>query len=161
LKNPNPIIPKLGPWIKPFLHRYWLVSRGMTLGVRCATFDAQGRVFLVRHTYVPGWHLPGGGVDVGETIFEAVEKELREEGNIHLMAAPDLFGFYYNARIYRRDHVALFIAREWSQPSLPEPNAEIAEHGWFAPQELPRGTGDATRRRLQEIAGAQPPSPVW
>ena len=40
-------------------HLVWRVTRGMTLGVRGAAIDAQNRVCLVRHTYMPGWHLPG------------------------------------------------------------------------------------------------------
>ena len=55
-------------WPKRFLvrllHVYFALSRGMTLGVRAACFDDAGRIFLVRHTYVPGWHMPGGGVFV-------------------------------------------------------------------------------------------------
>jgi len=51
----------------------------MTLGVRAIVFDEQkNSVFLVKHTYVPGWQLPGGGVDSGETFGQALEKELRE-----------------------------------------------------------------------------------
>ena len=38
-------------------------KRGMTLGVRAACFDGDGRVFLIRHTYVRGWYFPGGGVE--------------------------------------------------------------------------------------------------
>ena len=41
------------------LHRYFLVARGMTLGVRAACFDETGRVFLIRHTYIRGWYMPG------------------------------------------------------------------------------------------------------
>ena len=41
------------------LHLYFAFSRGMTMGVRAACFDEAGRLFLVRHSYVPGWHLPG------------------------------------------------------------------------------------------------------
>lgn len=61
------------------LHRVFKLTRGMTLGVRAACFDGEGRIFLVRHTYVPGWYMPGGGVERGETALDALRKELREE----------------------------------------------------------------------------------
>ena len=161
MKQPSSLIPKLGPWIKPVLRRYWLLSRGMTLGVRCAVFDEDGHVFLVRHTYVPGWHLPGGGVEIGETIFQAADKELREEGNIILNEPAELFAVYHNARAYRRDHVALMTARAFTQPEPPRPNAEIAEHGWFDVASLPAETSEATRNRLAELNGNRPISTIW
>ena len=51
------------------VHSYFALTRGMTLGVRAACFDDEGRVFLVRHSYVKGWHMPGGGLERGETAF--------------------------------------------------------------------------------------------
>ncbi len=157
----NALLPRLGPWIKPLLHRYWVAARGMTLGVRCAAFDADGRIFLVRHTYVPGWHFPGGGVEIGETVFDAVEKELLEEANIVLNQPADLFGFYYNGRSFRRDHVALFVTRDWRQPEPPTANVEIAEHGWFDLSALPEETTAATIRRIEEIASGSLPAKDW
>ncbi len=47
----------------------------MTLGVRAIVFDEKNNsIFLVKHTYVPGWQLPGGGVDSGETFGQALER---------------------------------------------------------------------------------------
>ena len=40
----------------------------LSLGVRLVVLDAEGRVFLVRHSYLPGSHLPGGAVDPGESF---------------------------------------------------------------------------------------------
>jgi hypothetical protein len=38
---------------------WFRLRRPLTLGVRAAVFDGEGRIALVRHTYTPGWHLPG------------------------------------------------------------------------------------------------------
>src|SRR3984893_19074419 len=79
------------PVTRRVLHVYWRFSRGVTLGVRAVVLDGSGRVFLIVHSYVPGWHLPGGGVEIGETAGEALARELREEGNIELVDQPTLF----------------------------------------------------------------------
>src|SRR6266567_5425680 len=101
-----------GSWERLFgrsLHAFWRLSRGLTLGVRALVIDGEGRVFLVKHSYVSGWHLPGGGVEAGETLSEALARELQEEGNIEVTAPPQLHGVFHNSRESRRDHVALYI----------------------------------------------------
>ena len=135
--------------------------RSVTLGVRAAAFDPAGRVFLVKHSYTPGWYLPGGGVEPGETVAMAISRELVEEGGIVLASPPALFGLYLNRVISQRDHVALFVCRDWTRKSPPAvPNLEIVAADFFSPDALPDGATEATRRRLAEIAGA-PRSADW
>jgi 8-oxo-dGTP pyrophosphatase MutT (NUDIX family) len=151
----------LEPAIRRVMHFYWRFARAMTLGVRALVIDGQGRVFLIKHSYVSGWHLPGGGVETGETMREALARELLEEGNIVLTGVPELHGIYFNGRISRRDHVALYVVREFRQDAAPVGNREIVAHGFFAVDELPEGTTAATRARIIEVLGDAPPREQW
>ena len=149
--------------IRHFLfHTYFLLRRPMTLGVRAIVYD-EGRnsVFLVRHTYVPGWQLPGGGVERGETCEEALVKELREEGNIRLTGRPQLFAIYKNAHASPRVHVALYVCRQFEQTAPRIPDYELAETGFFPLDDLPDGTTPSTKRRLQEALQGLDPLPLW
>lgn len=145
---------------KRLLHTFFFFRRGMTLGVRAACFDGQGRVFLVRHTYVPGWHMPGGGVERGETCIAAIHKEIREEGNLVASSAPQLIHVYFNNRTSDRDHV-MFYRLEVTQTAAKAPDREISESGFFPLNALPEGTTPATRRRLAELAGDRVPDDYW
>ncbi len=139
-----------------------LFKRGTTFGVRAAVFDGEGRVLLVKHSYMPGWYLPGGGVERGETTAEALERELMEEAGIRLTGPAALYGLYLNRRVSPLDQVALYVCRDWAQPTPPKvPNLEIIACGFYAPDALPEGVTEGTRRRLAEIAGARAPSPEW
>jgi len=159
--NVDAIRRRFEPVTRRVLHLYWRFSRGVTLGVRAAVIDGTGRVFLVMHSYVAGWHLPGGGVEIGETAGAALERELREEGNIELVDQPTLFGVYFNRRISRRDHVALYVVRAFRQDAPPQPNHEIIAHGFFAPDALPPETTRATRERIAEVLSGRPPAELW
>lgn len=151
----------VGPLLRPWLHLYWRQTRGMTLGVRAAVLDAEGSVFLVRHTYTPGWHLPGGGVEPGETLLEAVVKELNEEANLSPSAEPVLHGIFLNDAISRRDHVAVFVVRDFVIAGPRLPDREIAEAGFFGLDALPADTTRGTRARLAEIIEGLSPAQRW
>ncbi|MBZ9740236.1 MULTISPECIES: NUDIX domain-containing protein [unclassified Mesorhizobium] len=143
-------------------HLYFVLRRPMTLGVRGLIHDAASNsVFLIRHTYVPGWQLPGGGVEVGETMAEALARELAEEGNIHLADAPVLKSMHFNRRASRRDHVGFYLVESFSQTAPKLPDHEIAEAGFFPLDRLPQGTTPATLRRIAEVFGSVPASPYW
>ena len=151
----------LEPLITRAMHFYWRFSRGATLGARAMVIDGSGRIFLIRHSYVDGWYLPGGGVETGETFLAALARELAEEGNIVMTAPPVLHGIFLNKRVSPRDHVALFIVREFRQERGRVPNREIVEHGFFAPDALPEGATRATRARIAEVMGGASVSELW
>lgn len=133
----------------------------MTLGVRAAAFDRDGRIFLVRHSYVPGWHMPGGGVERRETAFDALAKELREEGNLRITEEPTLFAVYFNDRTSPRDHVLFYRCDNVEQDGVKIADREIVEAGFFDLHDLPEGTTKATRRRIAELLGESPVSAFW
>lgn len=152
---------RLEPALRRLFHLYWRLARGMTLGVRGVVLDCDNRVFLVKHSYVAGWHLPGGGVEVGESFADALTRELVEEGRIVLAGEPELHGVFFNSHVSRRDHVAVFIIRRFTQDRLPEPNHEIVACGFFAADALPDGTTEGTRLRIREVLDGIAPIATW
>jgi 8-oxo-dGTP pyrophosphatase MutT (NUDIX family) len=152
---------KFEPALRQLFHLYWRFARGMTLGVRAVVLDGEGGVFLVKHTYVSGWHLPGGGVEVGETFLQALRRELMEEGRIDVRGEPVLHGIFLNSHVSRRDHVAVYLVRHYSQDRLPEPNREIVACGFFAASALPPETTQGTRLRIAEALEGKAPMTTW
>jgi 8-oxo-dGTP pyrophosphatase MutT (NUDIX family) len=137
------------------------VLRGVTLGVRGLVTNEDGRVLLVRHSYVPGWYLPGGGVEPGETALESLARELDEEAGIAIAGETRLVGLYFNVEARRRDHVALFHVPEFRRLRPFAPNAEIREAEFFHADDLPHDTTDATRRRIREVIDGAESGPHW
>ena len=152
---------RLEPYLRKVFHLYFRFARGMTLGVRAVVLDADNRVFLVKHTYVSGWYLPGGGVEVGQSFREAMVRELMEEGRIEVLGEPALLGVYLNSHVSPRDHVAVYVVREFRQDRAPAPNREIAETGFFALDALPHDTTEGTRLRLAEVLHGRPVGTTW
>lgn len=137
------------------------LTHGLTLGVRAIVVRPDDHVLLVRHSYTPGWHLPGGGVDVGETAEDAARRELREEANVTATGPLTLLGVFFNPGFGGRDHVACYVAPTFSQGPLPRPNLEIRAVAFFPLQLMPPDTSPATVRRLAELRGDVPVGMHW
>jgi 8-oxo-dGTP pyrophosphatase MutT (NUDIX family) len=132
----------------------------MTLGARVMLIDGD-KVLLIRHTYVPGWQFPGGGVDPGETIESAARRELLEETGYKATGSLELFGIYHNKIATNRDHVALYVGRQFEQQFEFRPNREIAEAAWFDKTALPEKITPATSQRIDEVFDQAPRRDVW
>jgi len=133
----------------------------VTLGVQGLIVDEDKRVLLIRHSYRPGWHFPGGGVERNERIDEALSRELREEAGVLLRTPPKLVGIYSHFDEFPGDHILLFFVTDWQQPNKPRPNSEIAEQRLFALDNLPGDIAAAARRRIVEVMLGAPRSANW
>jgi 8-oxo-dGTP pyrophosphatase MutT (NUDIX family) len=158
---PQRLRSRMEPLLRRLFHLYWRFARGMTLGARAVVLDSENRVFLVLHSYVAGWQLPGGGVEVGESLQDALSRELDEEGRIELIGEPQLHGIFFNSHVSVRDHVAVYVVRQYRQERLPEPNREITACGFFAADALPEETTAGTRLRIAEVLEGKPPLATW
>jgi ADP-ribose pyrophosphatase YjhB (NUDIX family) len=145
-------------WLHLAVARY---TRGLTVGVRAVVLDRAGRVLLIEHSYSPGWHLPGGGVQAGETIRDALARELIEEANVTITGPTELHGVFFNRNASRRDHVFVFVVRDWRQETPPKPSLEIIGRDFFAPDALPAEATTGTRARIAEVVGGAPATENW
>jgi ADP-ribose pyrophosphatase YjhB (NUDIX family) len=152
---------RVEPLVRPLLQGHSRFVRGMTLGVRGVVLDEAGRVLLVEHTYVPGWWLPGGGVDRGETLEAAMARELREEAAVETLERPRLVSVHSNEPRFKGDHVAIFRVDRWTRlETKPDPR-EISAVEFFALDALPETATAGTRRRLAEALGGEETDPMW
>jgi 8-oxo-dGTP pyrophosphatase MutT (NUDIX family) len=138
--------------VRTRLHLFLVALRKrLTLGARAVLIDGT-RVLLIRHTYLPGWQFPGGGVEPGETAEAAAARETLEEAGYRPEGRAALHGIYLNRLAGgARDHVPLFVWRQSTKQREFVPNAEIAECQWFDVTALPADIDPGTARRIAEI----------
>ena len=150
----------LEPLVRPVYRAISRFSRAMTLGVRGLVLDGEGRVLLIRHTYVKGWYMPGGGIERGETAEEALARELVEEAGVRITGRPRLVSFHSNHVRFPGDHVLIYRVEAWT-PCPATSVGEIEEVAWFTPDALPHDITPSTRRRIEEALGGEEPHPHW
>ena len=136
----------------------WRFTRPLTVGVR-GLVARDDHVLLVRHTYMDGWYFPGGGVERGEAVEDALRRELIEEVGVRFAGPPLLIGAYSNFKEYKSDHILFFRVPDWTM--APQRNAEIAEHGFYPLSAPPAGTSPGTLRRIAELTRETPLSFLW
>jgi ADP-ribose pyrophosphatase YjhB (NUDIX family) len=125
---------------------WWSMARPITVGVRVFLVQ-ECQVLLVRHTYHDAWYLPGGGVERGETLEQAIRREAKEEIGAAL-GELELFGVYSNFYEGKSDHVLVFVCRQFTLAGTTD--HEIERYGFFDPRRPPDGLSPGTRRRMRE-----------
>lgn len=143
------------------LHTYFLMRRGLTIGVRAIVRSGDGKFLLVRHTYTPGWHFPGGGVEKGETAEQALSNELLQETGLKLVGKPVLHGVFHNNGASKRDHVLVYLCDVNGSVATKPTSMEIAEIRYFGLADLPQDTDPGTVRRMREIVEGAEQSECW
>ncbi len=108
-----------------FKRHFFYTFRIKTVGVR-ALILKDNKILLVRHTYIDGWYLPGGGVNAHESAQQAVVREAREEVGGIASEPVKLLAAYFNTK------------PGW------------AEIRWFDVDQLPSDATISTKRRIEE-----------
>ena len=153
------MIPKLlGLAVQAALIHVRAFSAPVDLGV-IGIVEQAGKVVLVRHSYKPGWMLPGGAVRRGEPPAEAIIREMREEIGLSQSAAPQLVGVFQRRMGFVSNLVCLFRVRD--AVFAFKPGFEVRAVCLADPADLPDGTSPAARRRLNEMTGESAQSPYW
>jgi 8-oxo-dGTP pyrophosphatase MutT (NUDIX family) len=114
---------------------YWAVRRPDTHGALVAIWH-DGKILLVRNSYLKYYSLPGGYVRTGETGRQAAMRELLEEVGIGL--TEDKFVPALDARLDwegKRDHVEIFRVDLPYAPKIVIDNREVVAAQLYTPQE--------------------------
>jgi 8-oxo-dGTP pyrophosphatase MutT (NUDIX family) len=142
-----------------FLYIMGFLQR-MTIGAKAVLLDGD-KVLLVKHSYMPGWHFPGGGVNHRETIEDGMAREVLEETGYRVTEIPPVFHTYLNTLPPQRDYVLVYVCRDFKKMHDFKANREIVDCQWYDRKALPIDTSPATQARIEEVFGERPKGRYW
>ena len=145
------------------------VKRGVDyigVGVGAIIVDEQGRLFLARRGPQAKnerglWEFPGGSVELGERLANALRREIREEYGVEIDVG-ELLDVVDHILPHEGQHWVspTFICRIASgEPIIREPE-KCSEIGWFAPGQVPGELTMISRKNLEHYARLKDRSPA-
>lgn len=112
-----------------------------------AIIEAEGRFLLARRRDIGWWNLAGGGMEAGETVDQALRREVQEEVGITI-TIDHLVG------VYSKPQKSEIVLTFWCHPMSGTPGLsdEVSEVGWFTLDRLPEPLLPKHRQRLLDAA---------
>lgn len=117
----------------------------LNLAAFATILDEEGRILLVHRWDLDVWECPGGGVDEGETPWEAVVRETREETDLHV-EVDAVAGLYW--RPNKVTLVVQFLCHVIG--GTIQPTEEAGEIRYFAIDQLPHRLTPVVRERIND-----------
>jgi ADP-ribose pyrophosphatase YjhB (NUDIX family) len=114
-----------------------------------------GKVLLGRRRDIDWWNLPGGGMELGETVDEALRREVLEETGLEVRVGR-LIGVYSKPQ---KQEVVLTFLCHVEGGALAE-TEELRECRYFAPDDLPANTLPKHAERVRDAVLGQPEAVV-
>ena len=122
---------------------------------------ASNKVFLVKHSYVSGWHLPGGGVEVGESFLDALSRELVEEGRIALKSEPVCTACSSTATSPAATMSRSMWSGSFRRIACRSPTTRLSPAASSLPMRCPMETTHGTRLRIAEVLDGKARIGTW
>lgn len=114
------------------------------IGVFALIFDEE-HILLSHRRDIDWWNLPGGGMELGETVDEALRREVREETGLEV-EVEQLVGVY--SKPQKQEVVLTFRCRTIS--GTLQPTEESDENRFFDPHALPENLLPKHRQRIED-----------
>jgi 8-oxo-dGTP pyrophosphatase MutT (NUDIX family) len=95
-----------------------------------------GKTLLTQDLYRPGWKLPGGGVETGELILEALKREVREEVGLDIRPRKLLLMANWLKKGTSLGRLRLYFVADSIRGAIALGRDEVAQARWFSRREL-------------------------
>lgn len=132
-----------------------------TVGVRILAINDKQEILLVKHTYIDGWHFPGGGVHHQEPLFAAAMREFEEETGYIATKRPDIFHTYVHNICGVTDYPVLFVLKHFKKKQNGKCSLEIETCQWFSLDAMPKDITTSTKQCLEEFFQQVPVRDAW